>query len=94
VYTTSATRITGRRPKLSESAPWKRNMRPKAKRYADSVCWISIGLAFSDAWIPAKAGRYASIEKGPRVASAASIAANPQRKRRVWWCAEFMSLRT
>ncbi len=32
VYTASATRITGRRPKLSESAPWKRNMRPKAKR--------------------------------------------------------------
>ena len=82
VYTTSATMITGLRPKLSESAPWKRNISPKAKRYPESVCWICSGVAPSEAWMPAKAGRYASIEKGPSVESDASIAAKPQRKRR------------
>ena len=47
----------GRRPKLSESAPWNRNMTPKAKRYAESVCWICSGVASSDACMPANAGR-------------------------------------
>src|SRR5579862_3376511 len=92
VYTTSAARITGRRPKLSESAPWKRNISPKAKRYAESVCWISRFDAESDCWIPANAGRYASMEKGPSVASAASIAAKAHRKRRVRWCASEVKL--
>jgi hypothetical protein len=37
-------------------------------------------VACNEAWIPAKAGRYASIEKGPSVDSAARSAAKRQRK--------------
>ena len=32
VKSASDTTITGLRPKLSESAPWKRNMKPNARR--------------------------------------------------------------
>ena len=57
VKTASPASTTGRRPKLSESAPWKRFMIAKPNRYADSVCCISTGEA-PIAWaMPVKAGR-------------------------------------
>jgi len=55
--TTSETTITGLRPKLSEIAPWKAYMQPKERRYAESVCCISTGVARSATCMPAKAGR-------------------------------------
>ena len=48
---------TGRRPTLSDSAPWKRFMNAKPNRYADSVCCIWTGVARTSAAMPANAGR-------------------------------------
>ena len=57
VNTTRPPSTTGRRPKLSESAPWNRFMIAKPNRYAESVCCISTGDA-PIAWaMPVKAGR-------------------------------------
>ena len=57
VNTTSPARTTGRRPKLSASAPWNRFMIAKPNRYADSVCCISTGVAPIARAMPVKAGR-------------------------------------
>ena len=48
---------TGRRPKLSDSAPWNRFITAKPNRKADRVCCICAGVAPSDCAMPEKAGR-------------------------------------
>ena len=48
---------TGRRPKLSDSAPWNRFITAKPNRYADRVCCICTGVAPSDCAMPENAGR-------------------------------------
>ena len=48
---------TGRRPKLSDSAPWNRFITAKPNRYADSVCCICTGVAPTRSAMPVKAGR-------------------------------------
>jgi hypothetical protein len=57
VNTARPTSTTGRRPKLSASAPWKRFMIAKPNRYAESVCCISTGVAPIARAIPVKAGK-------------------------------------
>ena len=47
---------TGRRPKLSASAPWNRFITAKPNRYADSVCCICTGVASSARAMPENAG--------------------------------------
>ena len=55
--TASPASTTGRRPKLSASAPWNRFMMAKPNRYADSVCCICTGVAPIAVAMPANAGR-------------------------------------
>src|SRR5438309_8465504 len=62
-------------------------MKAKPNRYADSVCCISAGVACSDCAMPAKAGMYVSIEKGPSMPSRASRKARAQRGARQSWSA-------
>ena len=57
VNTTRPQSTTGRRPKLSDSAPWNRFMTAKPNRYADSVCCISTGVAPIALAMPVNAGR-------------------------------------
>ena len=57
VNTTRPHSTTGRRPKLSDSAPWNRFITAKPNRYAESVCCISTGVAPIAFAMPVKAGR-------------------------------------
>ena len=50
-------KITGRRPKLSASAPWNKFIKAKPNKYADSVCCMCTGDAFSELAMPENAGR-------------------------------------
>lgn len=47
----------GRRPKLSASAPWNKFIKAKPNKYADSVCCMCTGEAFSELAMPENAGR-------------------------------------
>ena len=57
VKTATPHSTTGRRPKLSDSAPWNRFITAKPNRYADSVCCISTGVAPIDCAMPVNAGK-------------------------------------
>jgi hypothetical protein len=57
VNTASPHSTTGRRPKLSDSAPWNSVMKAKANKYTDSVCCICTGVACSDCAMAENAGR-------------------------------------
>ena len=48
---------TGRRPKLSEMAPWNRLMKAKPNRYADRVCCNCTADASNDFSMSANAGK-------------------------------------
>lgn len=65
--------ITRRRPRASESGPWKIDMTANAAMYAETSCCSTAASASSSAPMRANAGKMPSMVSGAIIASAASV---------------------